>query len=810
MDSNGACCARRLRLVQGATARSCTTSTAPTAAWRAQCGVQLIVCRRHTGHTSAAMPLSAVATVALKMKLRHERMAKQNQQDENWSVLDSAAALVQATWRAKFARRGAQRAKSFLSRAHHDFWTSDEMHDLLSKDPQQRSDDELKHLHSTFAELEIVRGLSSRLLQLQFCRFLGCKEMRCGKTLFTQGDIGDTLYVILRGKVEYRVANTARVSAENTVWVGHIPRHSVSSDGSGDMAATLSEGLMKRLSSHGVVVAVSVQIKDGLNKSWALVTFEDTESCTKCIESGLLALDADGQEVQVEVEHGHLDDSSKKHKKGKKSSKKKKGEHHSKKPGHKKKAVKTLQVSYTSVVLRSGIGDSFGQQSLRGDGGGRRDATVVCLEDCIFATLCRADYLRITDSLEDVVLDLLRKPPHCRTSQSVSLIRGFFQEVEFFRTLHFQMLQERCCREMKLVRLIPSQVLMCQGDIGEEFFICISGKVDIYIATQTPKPGEAQTAESKFIRSMTDGSSFGELALTGKRPQDRIRTATIVCSSECPTILASLNYAAYMDATVDVEARVSKALAKQQAARHTVTKELRRTEEESRHVVDYLKHESFFVGLQLDGMRRQCCDSLGLQRLKDGETLFTQSDPGVHFYIVLKGSVKVIIDGKMKKTLGRGYSFGELSIVEKSEHKRKRTATIQAAEDCVLATLHRVDYLRVHDRADVQQWIDKFWCLLTSSMDESVSVITFQSYKKLHLRIGKTICPEFNKEEALQSVVDDWQDDLLRHNENGDCLNHQQFCDALFELVDVWVDGETSMVVYSEFLRVLFMNVAGE
>jgi hypothetical protein len=109
----------------------------------------------------------------------------------------------------------------------------------------------------------------------------------------------------------------------------------------------------------------------------------------------------------------------------------------------------------------------------------------------------------------------------------------------------------------------------------------------------------------------------------------------------------------------------------------------------------------------------------------------------------------------------------------------------------------------------------------------------------------RPVCPDFDKEEALACVEEDWQDDLSRHNKGGDCLNHQQFSDALFELVDVsvfpsctrsivaeiylcracscleilslemhrqvWVDAPrqvvVSMLVYVEFLRVLFMNV---
>eukprot|EP01044_Picomonas_judraskeda_P007083 COSAG03_NODE_742_length_6022_cov_8.352355_2_plen_305_part_00 len=38
-------------------------------------------------------------------------------------------------------------------------------------------------------------------------------------------------------------------------------------------------------------------------------------------------------------------------------------------------------------------------------------------------------------------------------------------------------------------------------------------------------------------------------------------------------------------------------------------------------------------------------------------------------------------------------------------------------------------------------------------------------------------------------------------------MNHEQFSNALFELVDVWCEGAPSMLMYIEFLRMVFLNV---
>ena len=37
-------------------------------------------------------------------------------------------------------------------------------------------------------------------------------------------------------------------------------------------------------------------------------------------------------------------------------------------------------------------------------------------------------------------------------------------------------------------------------------------------------------------------------------------------------------------------------------------------------------------------------------------------------------------------------------------------------------------------------------------------------------------------------MAEDWAKDIARHNSGNDVLNHRQFSDALFELVDEWYD----------------------
>jgi CRP-like cAMP-binding protein len=64
-----------------------------------------------------------------------------------------------------------------------------------------------------------------------------------------------------------------------------------------------------------------------------------------------------------------------------------------------------------------------------------------------------------------------------------------------------------------------------------------------------------------------------------------------------------------------------------------------------------------------------------------------KGSPGVLFYIICKGTVKVTICSNITHTLGVGEYFGELSLFSGT---RRRTATVSAEEDCILLVFDRL------------------------------------------------------------------------------------------------------------------------
>lgn len=74
---------------------------------------------------------------------------------------------------------------------------------------------------------------------------------------------------------------------------------------------------------------------------------------------------------------------------------------------------------------------------------------------------------------------------------------------------------------------------------------------------------------------------------------------------------------------------------------------------------------------------------------KAGETIVTQGDEGVGFFMITEGSVNVTRDGKALATLGAGDWFGEQALLD----NYRRSATVTAADATKTLAIMRSDFL---------------------------------------------------------------------------------------------------------------------
>jgi len=75
--------------------------------------------------------------------------------------------------------------------------------------------------------------------------------------------------------------------------------------------------------------------------------------------------------------------------------------------------------------------------------------------------------------------------------------------------------------------------------------------------------------------------------------------------------------------------------------------------------------------------------------LEQGETLFRQGDRGDCMYVLLDGSVDILVGSTVVESARPGALLGEMAMVDSSP----RSATVIATSDCKLA---RIDQFRFH------------------------------------------------------------------------------------------------------------------
>lgn len=116
-------------------------------------------------------------------------------------------------------------------------------------------------------------------------------------------------------KLQADEANAA-ASAEETVWIGGIPSHLVIAKEEGE-PAQLAPAVMQQLRSFGQVdmSRVTVRVKPGENRCWALVTFQSPDSssgvtaeaaCANIIEKALTVSGSEGEPLQLTVKRSDV------------------------------------------------------------------------------------------------------------------------------------------------------------------------------------------------------------------------------------------------------------------------------------------------------------------------------------------------------------------------------------------------------------------------------------------------------------------------------------------------------------------------
>ena len=111
-------------------------------------------------------------------------------------------------------------------------------------------------------------------------------------------------------------------------------------------------------------------------------------------------------------------------------------------------------------------------------------------------------------------------------------------------------------------------------------------------------------------------------------------------------------------------------------------------------LMDLVAGQKFFQSLSYK-LAQQVCRHLRPQNLQAGEFVFREGEDGWEFYVMLRGTVEVVIGGTTVATMGVGTTFGELALIDGDGGNSKRTASIRCATDCFLGVVGKDVYNRL-------------------------------------------------------------------------------------------------------------------
>jgi len=262
-----------------------------------------------------------------------------------------------------------------------------------------------------------------------------------------------------------------------------------------------------------------------------------------------------------------------------------------------------------------------------------------------------------------------KQPVHEKSDESKDMLRKIISTNEKLRVLfgHLNTNQlEDVIMAMFARDVKAGEMIIRQGETGDNFWIVESGKYDIYVNRKQAPVTESDSLGDKVV-AVENGACFGELALMYNAP----RAATIVSTSAGR--LWGLDALSFKMMLVTAE--------------NTKKKQY----EAFLQNVDLLKDLNQFE-------RASLSDVLDVVTSDPGQVIMKQGDAGNDMYILESGDAKAMMAGEDgAQVLARHYTkpgeyFGELALLLATPRK----ASVYAGENgCVLLSVSKAKFDRV-------------------------------------------------------------------------------------------------------------------
>jgi lysophospholipid hydrolase len=226
---------------------------------------------------------------------------------------------------------------------------------------------------------------------------------------------------------------------------------------------------------------------------------------------------------------------------------------------------------------------------------------------------------------------------------------------------------EELVRASAELSLVPGDVLFSQGDAADALYLILEGAVEVSLDA----PGRAR----RVLARLGAGECVGEMAVLTGAP----RAATVSVVEPARVVRVPLDVCRrVMDGSTGARAALSKLTSRRLPSLHLGSAELFRDVDPA--VLRAFDKEANWI------------------RLRGGEVLFHQGDAADAVYVVVHGSLEVLVEepGRASRAvdvLGRGACIGEMAALG----GEPRSATLRAIRDSELACVSSSEFTGLLD-----------------------------------------------------------------------------------------------------------------
>ena len=260
----------------------------------------------------------------------------------------------------------------------------------------------------------------------------------------------------------------------------------------------------------------------------------------------------------------------------------------------------------------------------------------------------------------------------------------------FMQTLNDQARNEIIIN-MSLYKINAGTTLFYQGSVGNFWYIVHEGKLEFYV-------------DEKLTKNFEVGDSFGEVALINNVP----RNGTVKAVTDCQL--------------------------------WALKKEVFCKIRDFLFAYNFKENMEFLKSIDLpldEAMKTLMANNLIQNIYKENEVICKEGEPGSCMYIIKKGEVNCVKNGKIIRTLVKGDNFGQKALLEGN----RRTLDVVAKTDCILCSIS-VEFFKNQFGEDFKDQLyfsflgiafkksNSFNSINSNMLTKTFSYFSFKSFKR--------------------------------------------------------------------------------